>query len=144
MAGTTEVPHTAITRELQESINLDAYHCIDGSDEGNILTALFVALGTPGFAITAKQFLAVYIWLVQTLYAGIRVDFGRYPKLAGTRLWTDAYNMQHHATPNLLEPDSILRTARFVSVNDPTFMEALDTEITMWEATMLVSQFFPG
>jgi hypothetical protein len=145
MAAAPKVPcFIRITPEVKARVDRDTYHCIDGGDEENILCALLVFLGTENVWMTAKQFLDVYIEFAQILHDGICIDFGVHPQLAGTKLFVDARGMAQRKVPNLLERKTILTVARFISGNDAMFEKSLSSEITLWEARLLVSQFSPG
>jgi hypothetical protein len=125
-------------------MDCNKYHCIEGNKEEDVICALFVVVGAVGIPLDADNFLKIYIWLIQTLYAGINVDIKLHPQLDGSQLLMDAKEMKGRKGSLTLERETILKIANFISGNDKEFEKTLDIAISVWESNLLVHQFFPG
>lgn len=140
----TSVHIIRIPSDLKGRLDPNHYQCIKGTEHENILCAALVAMGNVGISLTATNFLHIYIWFVQTLYAGIEVDLRLHPRLKDSRLLEAARGMKEQEDSTLLSRETILKIADFISGGDWGFREALSAEIGVWEAKLLLSQFSPA
>ena len=144
MAAITEVPHLCMTPEVQGRVDCNNYHCIEGNKEENIFAAIIIVLMVTGEHITPKQFLTVCVEVAKVLYAGIQIDLDRHPRMRDSRLLADARAMKGFNGTSHLSEGALVNIANRITGNDRGFEEALKSEISLWEARLLFSQFFPS
>ena len=133
-----------ITPETKKRISIDNYTNISGTKNENILCALIVNLCASTNPITAKNFLTLYNWLVPTLHQGINIDLELHPLMQDSSLLKEALSLRGDVTENLINRESCLKIANFISNDDKNFAKDLKYWYNDFEMKLLLFSFFPG
>ncbi|MFA4818353.1 MAG: hypothetical protein WC621_00760 [Patescibacteria group bacterium] len=120
-------PYLKISQELKNSIDCNNYHCLDnGSQEENILCAIFILFSTADMPIEPEQFLKIYIAMVKTLYIGLNISPELHPTAQDSKLANDVRSMKGIINNNLLKREVIKKIANFIIDGSISFESALD------------------
>lgn len=139
-----KVATISIASETKNRISMNNYTKLTGSKKENILCALLVNLCVNTNAISAENFLTLYNWFVTTLYQGIVIDTNMHPLFKRSKLLKEARTLKGDKTENLINRESCIKIANFISNNDKDFAEALDACYTEFEIRLLLFSFSPG
>lgn len=127
-----------ITAETKKRIGIHNYKELFGTKKENILCTLFVVLAYERISITAYDFLIVYNWLVGNLYQGIIIDFSKHSTIRNTDLYKEARLLKGDKSENLIERETCIKIANFITNNNETFVKELDSCYTNYEIELLL------
>jgi len=120
-------PYLKISQELKNSINCNDYYCLDnGSQEENILCAIFILFSTTDMPIEPELFLRIYVAMVQTLYLGLNISPKLHPTAQDSKLANDVRSMKGRKSNELLKSEAIKKIANFIADGSISFESALD------------------
>jgi hypothetical protein len=123
--------------------NDDNPKLIPGTKEENVVCAFMSLSLNTKQTVTAQQFLTVFIELMKTIYAGVKVNFNLQPQLKNSNILkaVTALKGQQH---KFLEKDFFLEIVKFLCQGNELFLTEAKNAYSEFEGTLLLSAFFPG
>jgi len=116
---------------------------IKGSAEEKTFCAFLCFTASRTISLNPKQFLMVYIEMLKTVYAGLQIDFKLQPILKNTQLAKDIHQLKGGELKSLLEQSVFEKIVFFLFGGDKKFCAEAKIEFTIFEAKLLLSDFFP-
>ena len=117
-----------ITSETKIRISPENYEKQKGTKLENMICGLIVNLCISEDPMTPKQYLGVYVWILNLVYKGLSIDYALYPEMKGTLLSKEAGSLRN-IDLGLLKKEPCINIANLISENDKKFESILISEL---------------
>jgi hypothetical protein len=116
---------------------------IEGTAEEKAFCAFIGLTANRDIYLSPKQFLMIYIELVKMVYAGLEIDLNLYPCLRETKIIEDIHTLRGKQLGSLFKAFVFENIVFFLTGEDEKFLQEARNEFLLFEAKLVLSQFFP-
>ena len=113
-----------------------------GSAEEKTFCAFLSLTASRNVLLNPQQFLIIYIEMIKTVHAGLKINYKLHPDLKGTQIVKDVDQLKGKDLGVLLQHSVFEKIVFFLTGGDKKFREEAKKEFSIHEAKLLVSHFF--